>query len=538
MAQSIFSLFGEVFVNTDKADESLKKTEEKAGSTADKLGKGIATAAKWGTAIVGGATVAAGALINVAEKTTQQADEIDKASIRMGIGAESYQELAYAAGQCGVDMSTMEKAAKALEGTDLNMDDAMQQIMSLSTEEERAAKAAELFGEATAYKMAPLLKQSGEDFDGLKQRANDLGLVLSQDTVNAGVKLGDTMSDVKQSFEMLGTQLGATLMPVVQDFVDLIIEMLPTFQDIAKDIAPLLQEVLEAILPTLMDLAKTLLPVVVDLIEKLLPPITEVVESLLPVIVQLIEALAPILEVLLEVLTPILELVIELLSPIIDLIGEAITPLIQILGELIKEVLEPLMPIIEVLAKMLIDSLGNAFDNLKPIIEDVKDYFTGLIDFITGVFSGDWNKAWSGIVEMFGAIFEGIVDLIKYPINTVIDKINSVFSDIGSISIPDWVPGIGGETISLPQIKRLAEGGTISSSGLAIVGEAGAELLEMPTGARVTPLGANGKFEQKMDRLLDLLERYMPEMATKSSFSNLELSVNKREFARLVNEVS
>lgn len=67
MAQSIFSLFGEVFVNTDKADQSLSKTEEKAESVGTKLLSGAKTAAKWGTAIVGGATMAAGAMIGVAK---------------------------------------------------------------------------------------------------------------------------------------------------------------------------------------------------------------------------------------------------------------------------------------------------------------------------------------------------------------------------------------------------------------------------------------------------------------------------------------
>lgn len=74
MAQSIFSLFGEVFVETDKAEASLAKTEEKAGGVASKLGEGIKTAGKWGGIILGGATVAAGAMTSVANKAAEQAN--------------------------------------------------------------------------------------------------------------------------------------------------------------------------------------------------------------------------------------------------------------------------------------------------------------------------------------------------------------------------------------------------------------------------------------------------------------------------------
>ena len=193
MALEIFKLVGSVFVDTDKANESLQKTDKTASSFASTLGSAVGKAAGVATAVVGMATAVGGAALGVAEKVSQQTDEIDKASIRMGISAESYQELAYAAGQCGIEMSTMESAAKKLEGTDLNFDDAINQIMSLGTAEERSAKAAELFGDKIAYNLSPMLEQSGEDFNGLIQRANDLGLVMSGDSVKAGVEFSDLL---------------------------------------------------------------------------------------------------------------------------------------------------------------------------------------------------------------------------------------------------------------------------------------------------------------------------------------------------------
>ncbi|MDY3110996.1 MAG: hypothetical protein SOW50_12880, partial [Lachnospiraceae bacterium] len=91
MALEIFKLVGSIFVDNSAANESLAKTDEKANSVGATLLNGVGKAAKFGTAIVGATTAAAGAVMGLANNAAETADEIDKASIRMGIGAESYQ---------------------------------------------------------------------------------------------------------------------------------------------------------------------------------------------------------------------------------------------------------------------------------------------------------------------------------------------------------------------------------------------------------------------------------------------------------------
>ena len=75
MALEVFKLFGSIFINTDEADTSISKTEKKASSFKENLGKSIATAGKWGAAVVGGA---AGALGTVAEGTREYRTEMGK----------------------------------------------------------------------------------------------------------------------------------------------------------------------------------------------------------------------------------------------------------------------------------------------------------------------------------------------------------------------------------------------------------------------------------------------------------------------------
>ena len=289
----IFKLFGSILVDTDEAEKSISKTDDKALDLGKTLSKGAEAAGAFGLALAGGAAAAGTAIMAVANDTAKTADEIDKASIRMGVSAEYFQELRYAAEQSGVELSTLEKAAKKLEGTDLNMDEAMAQIMALGTEEERAAKAAELFGDSVAYSMAPMLQMTGEEMDAMTKRANELGLVMSGDDVKAGVAFGDTMADITKSLKALGTQLGAALMPVVQKFADMVLKFLPSVQKIMDQLIPVVVELADAVLPPLMSIIEEVLPVLLGLIEDLLPFVSQIVSQLLPVLVSLLEMILP-----------------------------------------------------------------------------------------------------------------------------------------------------------------------------------------------------------------------------------------------------
>jgi len=195
---------------------------------------------------------------------------------------------------------------------------------------------------------------------------------------------------------------------------------------------------------------------------------------------------------------------------VLPAILKLIEPLIPLLSEILKVILPPLTEIIKVLAKVISTVLGAAIEALMPVIDGLTTYLEGLMTFIKGVFMGDWKAAWEGMQQIFKGAFEGLSALAKAPLNEVISLINRAFSAIGTINIPDWVPKIGGKTFSLPQIPLLANGGTITSSGAAIVGEAGAELIEMPTGARVTPLGANSDLNAKLDSIVDMMTQFMP----------------------------
>ena len=124
------------------------------------------------------------------------------------------------------------------------------------------------------------------------------------------------------------------------------------------------------------------------------------------------------------------------------------------------------------------------WESIQAAVDNVKAIFQNIIDFISNVFTGNWSAAWQNIVNIFGNLFGMIVNLAKAPINGVISAINWVISKINSISvtIPDWVPGVGGKTLgfNIPTIPQLAEGGVATSPTLAEIGEGGEPEAVMP----------------------------------------------------------
>ena len=136
---------------------------------------------------------------------------------------------------------------------------------------------------------------------------------------------------------------------------------------------------------------------------------------------------------------------------------------------------------------------GGIIANFNDYFNAGKRIFNGFLDFITGVFTGNWSKAWNGVVNIFGGIFEGIAAIAKVPINGMIVLINGFIGGLNKIKVPKWVPGIGGKSFSISKIPYLAQGGHLIN-GQAIVGEAGPELLSAKNGkTTVTPLSDDEK---------------------------------------------
>ncbi|MCX4371936.1 MAG: hypothetical protein OSJ58_08900 [Dysosmobacter sp.] len=121
------------------------------------------------------------------------------------------------------------------------------------------------------------------------------------------------------------------------------------------------------------------------------------------------------------------------------------------------------------------ETLGNVLDSFKQI-------FTGITQFLTGVFTNDWDLAWEGIKNIFKGVWNANIALLEGAINLIIKGLNWLISQMNKIKfdIPNWVPAIGGKslainipTISEAKIPRLAQGAVIPPNRefMAVLGD-------------------------------------------------------------------
>lgn len=164
---------------------------------------------------------------------------------------------------------------------------------------------------------------------------------------------------------------------------------------------------------------------------------------------------------------------------------------------------------------------------VSDVYKNIKDILKGVIDFIVGVFTGDWTKAWEGVTEIFKGIWNNIVAIIEAAINFIIDGINLLISALNTIhfEIPDWVPIIGGKSfgISIPlvsqvELPRLAEGAVIPPNRefMAVLGD-------QKSGTNI---------ETPLETMVQAFKQAMNESGGRSQ--TIILQLNGREFARAV----
>jgi soluble cytochrome b562 len=495
IAIELFRLFGSIFIDNEEANKSISKTEEKAEGLGSKLGNGIKTAAKWGTAIVGGATAATGALMGVATKTAATTDRIDKLSQKIGLSRQGFQEWEFILSQSGTDIEKLQMGMKTLvsqidqadkgvgKGADnfarlgVSVRDATgnlkdqetlfnEVVVALQNMEdgtEKARLANELLGRSGSELM-PLLNGAAGSIDEMKQQAHDLGLVISDEAVDAGVLFTDTMDQLKRSFSAMSTGIGASVFPIVQQFAEFIIDNMPMIQEVLGNVMNSLGDAVSAVMPFLMDLIQNALPPMIDLFSQIasdiLPPVitlfTQILQAVLPPLIELFTGivetvLPPFAELFTVIINDILpvftdfintlvvmflplfndilaKLIDTLLPPFISLfkqITDAIMPIlielftyltelvlsdfINLVQEIVTVIIPPLLAIFNELAQVVLPLVMTVFEALLPVIEPIMNAIADVIRIVLALIKGDWEGVWNGIKSFFSNIWDAIV---------------------------------------------------------------------------------------------------------------------------------
>lgn len=167
------------------------------------------------------------------------------------------------------------------------------------------------------------------------------------------------------------------------------------------------------------------------------------------------------------------------ISSVIDGIRDWLNGLLDWIDKKTNGKLKPLITGIKAIVTAV---FGNIKQTVGNVIDDIKTIFSGLIKFISGVFSGDFDKAWEGIKDIFKGILNTIIDLLNGAINIIIKGLNWLIKQMNKISfdVPSWVPFVGGKSIGVNidyisenVLPRLAKGAVIPANDefLAVLGD-------------------------------------------------------------------
>ncbi|MEV0227977.1 hypothetical protein [Nonomuraea sp. NPDC050786] len=338
-----------------------------------------------------------------------------------------------------------------------------------------------------------------------------------------------------QAFSVLGPALLSFASSVMTGLRPLIGVIAP----ISAAVAPLVVSLGRGLQPVLAALSSTLLMVAetagrfAPQLEQLFYNVGLLVSALGPLLSGLIELGAPVIGPLLGLVGSLVLQLSTALRPVLaqlgPIVGDAVAqlgPLLLTLGELVAAVLPLLPPLLRLvgsqielwapiltiavqavtaLVRILVDWLVPILNQVAGAAQSTASLFTGAwltVERDTGVIVGAIVGWWNGLVNMVtglpgrisaaaSGMWDGIVNGFKAAINWIIRGWNSLSFTLPRVDIP-YVGTFGGFTVGVPQIPYLARGGNIVGAGLAVVGEAGPELVSLPRGAQVTPLGRGG----------------------------------------------
>lgn len=185
-------------------------------------------------------------------------------------------------------------------------------------------------------------------------------------------------------------------------------------------------------------------------------------------------------------------------STIWNMIVGVVTAYIDTMNAIISTIVNAIMtvisPIVNWINDNIIQPIANFFSGLwNGIVQGVSGFIQGVMNVISPItnwinsniiqpvsrfFSGLWNgivQGVNGLAAGIKTVFSSIVAIIKAPINAVIGGINSIFRTLNGVTVPSWVPGLGGAHPTFPMFPMLAKGGVVDSATMAIIGESGKE---------------------------------------------------------------
>lgn len=498
---------GTVFIDTQINTDDFKKLHKELSNATEDMKSLGASIAKTGAGLTAGLTVPIVALgSSMVDAASDMEENLNKVDVAFGKSSENVKDWANTATESfGLSEN------QALEATSLFGDMATSMGINKTAAADMATSLAGLAGDLASFKNIDIeqaMTALNGVFTGETESLKTLGVVMTETNLQEFAdKAGLVYKEMSQAEK-------------VQLRYAYVIEMTKNAQgDYARTSDGTANSIrtMEASIENLQSaFGEHLLPIITpiiqgltDLIKKFgeMDPSTQKVILVVGAVIAAIGPLSTIIGGIVSVVStviPILGAIIGALNPVTLAIGAVVAAIALLIAnwDKVKEVMQKFDDFLknvfatdftEIFGPVLGEAFNAFFQNVKNIWNSVKQIFNGIIDFVSGVFSGDWEKAWNGVKDIFSGIWELLVSVIKTPINGIIGMINGLVGGVVEginliirainaldFDIPDWVPMIGGSHVGFdikeimpPKIPYLATGAVIPPNApfMAMLGD-------------------------------------------------------------------
>ena len=319
------------------------------------------------------------------------------------------------------------------------------------------------------------------------------------------------VTTVEDLFDFLSSLLTGSLVPLLQGVVDTIDELVGNITNIFQGIVDLLSEKWESVVKPVLD------------------AVSEAVNKVFEIIDQLWnECIGPVLEYIGDGLEYLWNSCIkDVVGDIIDIIGKLLELIMalwnNVLAPIISWLVDAFGPTFQGVFKAIWDVVAPIIESVIKLIDGILQALEGLIDFLTGVFTGDWERAWKGLVNILVGIGNALISVVETIINALIGVLNLLWSGIveaarsavniilgGIEDVASWagvdlnvrwtgdIPRI--PPLSIPRIPALAAGGVIQSPTMALIGEGRYD-------EAILPLEDSPQMEHLVQRIADAVDK-------------------------------
>ena len=421
MTVELFKIFGTVGVKIDEASQALDQITSEAGETASTLeskfeaaGSKVTAMGKAFAPVSLAAGAAGGLLLKGAKDTAAYTDNIDKMSQKLGMSRKGFQEWDYILSQNGASIDSMKMGMKTLtksldsvsqsgttagtafERLGISYDQlqgksqeevfemTITALQGVESETERAALANQLLGRS-GVELAPLLNSGAGSVEELKQKAHELGLVLDDETIDAGVNMTDALDTMHRAFTTMCAGIASAVMPLITQFADYVSAHMPAITDKIKGL--------------------------VDKFNNLSPTMKKIIALILPIT---------------AAISPVLMIVGKVITGIGKLIG-TVTKVMGVMSKLFSLLMAN--PIVLVIAGIV--ALVAAFIYLWNHSESFRNFWINLWNSIKNIVTTVWNAiktAVTTVVNAIKAVIEAIFNAVKAYFTTVFNIYKTIFT--------------------------------------------------------------------------------------------------------------